>query len=294
MHAAPGRSESPVLMTEHLNTLAELRLAALDLLAEPEPASKSAGVSALVRSMAAEKMTLDTQASLSPQKPVPGRPVKPALVSPSDLKRRSMSSIEGRAVMIHALAHIEFNAINLALDAVWRYPGMPREYYTDWLQVAAEEAYHFTLLAGHLRTLGHTYGDFPAHNGLWDMADRTKDDLLARLALIPRTMEARGLDVSPGLRDKLAQAGDRDAAAILDIILRDEIGHVRIGNRWYGWLCEQRGLDPMESYDQLTNAYRAPAMRGPFNLEARRAAGFSEAELEALRFNAPGSSAGDA
>lgn len=281
-------------MTEHRNTLAELRQAALDLLAEPTPASKSAGVSALVRSLAAGQAILDTEASLFPSTPLPGRPATPALVPPSELKRRSMSSIEGRAVMIHALAHIEFNAINLALDAVWRYAGMPREYYTDWLKVAAEEAYHFTLLAGHLYTLGHAYGDFPAHNGLWDMADRTRDDLLARLALIPRTMEARGLDVSPGLRDKLAQAGDREAAAILDIILQDEIGHVRIGNHWYGWLCAQRRLDPIETYARLTHACRAPAMRGPFNLEARKAAGFSEAELEALRSDVPGSSAADA
>ena len=184
--------------------------------------------------------------------------------------------------MIHALAHIEFNAINLALDAVWRFPGMPGDYYVDWLCVAAEEALHFSLLDAHLRTLGFAYGDFPAHNSLWDMAEKTSGDVLARIALVPRTMEARGLDASPAVRAKLAQAGDEAAAAILDIILCDEIGHVAVGNRWFGWLCAERSLDPLKTYPQLAAAYKAPQPRGPFNLEARRAAGFSEEELAAL------------
>jgi len=260
----------------------ELRQAALYWLAEPVPADKAAGVSEMARRWAAGSMTLDNETVLSAESAVPGRPDRPELVPPASLKKRSMATVEGRAVMIHALAHIEFNAINLALDAAWRFPGMPARFYTDWLQVAAEEAYHYTLLAGHLQSLGYAYGDFPAHNGLWEIADRTRDDVLARIALIPRTMEARGLDVSPGLRDKLAQAGDHDAAAILGIILRDEIGHVRIGNHWYGWLCGQRGLNPLDIYEQLALAYKAPALRGPFNIEARLAAGFTEAELDAL------------
>lgn len=265
----------------------ELRQAALHWLAESVPAGKAGGVSEMARRWAAGSMTLDTEAVLSAENAVPGRPVRPELVPPASLKRRSMATVEGRAVMIHALAHIEFNAINLALDAVWRFPGMPAQFYTDWLQVAVEEAYHYTLLVGHLQSLGYAYGDFPAHNGLWEIADRTRDDVLARIALIPRTMEARGLDVSPGLRDKLAQAGDRAAAAILEIILRDEIGHVRIGNHWYGWLCEQRNLNPLDTYEQLALAYKAPALRGPFNIEARLAAGFTEAELDALTLNPP-------
>lgn len=265
------------------NIPAELRHTALHWLAEKDPAAKAVGVCELAHRWEVGDMTLDREAVLSSESLIPGRPEKPELVPPTDLKRRGMSTLEGRAVLIHALAHIEFNAINLALDAVWRYPGMPVEFYSDGLQVAAEEAYHFTLLVGHLQVLGHAYGDFPAHNGLWELADRTRDDLLARIALIPRTMEARGLDVSPGLRDKLAQAGDRAAAAILDIILRDEIGHVRIGNHWYGWLCRLRSLDPIGTYEQLINTYHAPAMRGPFNVEARKAAGFTDAELEALK-----------
>ena len=130
--------------------------------------------------------------------------------------------------------------------------------------------------------MGHAYGDFPAHSSLWEMADKTRNDPLARMALVPRTMEARGLDVVPSIRDKLAQAGDLKAAGILDIILRDEIGHVTIGNRWYLYLCEQRGLEPVATYATLAKEYRAPVMRGPFNIEARLAAGFSESELSAL------------
>ena len=185
-------------------------------------------------------------------------------------------------MLIHALAHIEFNAMNLALDAVWRFAAMPPEYYADWLRVAAEEATHFSLLTAHLALLGHQYGDFPAHDSLWEMVDKTCGDVLARMALVPRTLEARGLDAIPPLRAKLAQAGDLDAAKILDIILRDEVGHVEIGNRWYNFLCQQRGLEPRATYAELALRYQAPTVRGPFNLEARRRAGFTDAELQAL------------
>ena len=228
------------------------------------------------------QIELDVHTALDATRTIPGRPEKPELVSPLSVMRRSMNTPQGRAILIHALAHIEFNAINLALDAMWRFPDMPAAYYSDWLQVAAEEALHFTLLAEHLQTLGYAYGDFPAHNSLWEMAAKTQHDVLARIALVPRTMEARGLDATPPVRAKLAQAGDSEAAAILDVILRDEIGHVAIGNRWYGWLCEQRGLEPVATYAQLAKEYAAPVLRGPFNLEARRAAGFSELELAAL------------
>lgn len=261
----------------------ELRRAALHWLSETSPATKCAGVSALAAQYRAGRLTLDTASDLQPQAPLPGRPAKPELVGPAMLHQRGTATPAGRAILLHALAHIEFNAINLALDAVWRYPGMPEHYYADWLQIAAEEALHYELLAGHLRVLGQDYGDFPAHNGLWEMAERTSGDLLARIALIPRTMEARGLDVSPAIRDKLARAGDQAAAAILDVILRDEIGHVRVGNYWYRWLCAQRGLDPQTTHDRLARDYRAPAVRGPFNLQARRQAGFSEAEIAALQ-----------
>jgi uncharacterized ferritin-like protein (DUF455 family) len=260
----------------------ELRQAALHWLTVEDPAKKAAGTRRLAADWAAGKLSLDLSASIQPQAVIPGRPDKPELVAPRLVKRRSLQTAEGRAALIHALAHIEFNAINLALDAVWRFPDMPAAYYADWLQVAAEEALHFTLLNQHLYTLEFAYGDFPAHDSLWEMAAKTSDDVLARMALIPRTMEARGLDVTPGIRAKLQQAGDSAAAAILDIILRDEIGHVLIGNRWYGWLCEARKIDKVECYAQMAERYRAPALRGPFNVEARREAGFSEVEIGAL------------
>ena len=257
----------------------ELRDQALRCLLETDPSTKAAGVAALARAFADGEFKLDSGASIEETAGIPGRQVRPELVHPRQVGRRSMATIEGRAMLVHALAHIEFNAVNLALDALWRFPGMPDAYYIDWLQVSKEEACHFTLLADHLATLGHAYGDFAAHDSLWEMVENTKGDVLARMALVPRTLEARGLDAIPPLRAKIAQAGDAAAAAILDIILRDEVGHVEIGNRWYGFLCEARGLELRATYDELVVQYRAPVLKGPFNLEARRRAGFTEVEL---------------
>ncbi len=260
----------------------ELRRLALQLLAETAIAAKVQGTRQLADAWPAKKLELDAVSELAVSQSIPGQPERPQLVSPLKVKKRAMNTAEGRAILIHALAHIEFNAINLALDAIWRFTGMPQAYYEDWLQVAGEEAYHFSLLSAHLQSLGYAYGDFPAHNSLWEMAERTRHDVLARMALVPRTMEARGLDATPALRAKLAQAGDIKAAEILDIILRDEIGHVTIGNRWFNYLCEQRGLDVLCAYEGLAREYKAPVLRGPFNLEARRAAGFTESELALL------------
>jgi uncharacterized ferritin-like protein (DUF455 family) len=226
---------------------------------------------------------LDTEAVLAPAPGIPGRPDRPRLVAPGQVPQRSVQAREGRAALLHAIAHIEFNAINLALDAVWRYPGMPPAYYVDWLRVAAEEAVHHALLVRHLASLGHAYGDFDAHDGLWSMCVETADDVVARMALVPRTLEARGLDATPLIQAKLRQAGDHEAVAILDILLRDEVGHVAVGNRWYHWLCTQRGLDPVAHYRLLARRHRAPRLRPPFNLEARARAGFSAAELDELQ-----------
>jgi uncharacterized ferritin-like protein (DUF455 family) len=203
-------------------------------------------------------------------------------VPPGEVPRRSPFTRAGRAALLHAVAHIEFNAINLALDAAWRFGGMPLAYHLDWLRVASEEALHFTLLAAHLRSLGHDYGDFDAHDGLWAMVEKTRGDALARMALVPRTLEARGLDATPPLQKKLARAGDARAVEILDIILRDEIGHVAIGNRWYRWLCARDGLEPHAHYRVLAARHGAPRLKPPFNLAARRAAGFDDDELAAL------------
>jgi uncharacterized ferritin-like protein (DUF455 family) len=260
----------------------ELRAAALHCLSLTDAPEKAESVRYLQRLWQEGRLTVHAQSVLKEQTVLPGRPLLPQLVRPAEVPRRSMHTSDGKAALVHALAHIEFNAINLALDAVWRFPGLPQEYYADWLKVAAEEAYHFILLSRHLQQQDYRYGDFHAHNGLWEMAEKTKESALARMALVPRTLEARGLDASPALRAKLSQAGDEAGASILDIILRDEIGHVAIGNRWYAFLCDQAGLEPITTYRDLANRYGAPALRGPFNFEARRQAGFSEAELVAL------------
>lgn len=273
----------PTHSFDNLHSQHEMRAAALHWLAHQDASEKAAGVRALQAAWQQGKLRLDTTPRLQEPAFLPGRPPLPELVAPSAVARRSMHTREGQAALVHALTHIEFNAINLALDAAWRFPGLPASYYADWLEVAAEEAYHFTLLKEHLQGLGYRYGDFTAHNGLWDMAEKTKDDVLARMALVPRTLEARGLDVSPALRNKLAQIGDQAGASILDIILRDEIGHVAIGNRWYAFLCAQSSLDPMLAYRNLAARHGAPSLRGPFNFDARRQAGFSEAELLALK-----------
>lgn len=214
--------------------------------------------------------------------PVPGRPERPELVQPRDLPKRKPVTVEGRAVLFHALTHIEFNAINLGLDAVYRFRGMPREYYDDWLRVADEEASHFVMLRDHLRTHGYDYGDFHGHNGLWEMAQKTAHDVMVRMALVPRCLEARGLDVNPGIKARLLENGDEAGAAKLDVILRDEIGHVAIGNRWFLALCEQRGLEPIAIYNSLIDEYMKGSLRPPFHIEARREAGFSEEELAYL------------
>lgn len=251
---------------------------ALTALLEPDPGRKCAILYSID-----DNMAILPNAVIAEPAGIPGRLPRPELVPPGKVGRRAMHTVEGRAVLLHALAHIELNAVNLAADILWRFAGMPVQFYLDWLKVAKEEAYHFQLLEGHLRTQGYAYGDFSAHNSLWEMAEKTRADLLARLALVPRTLEARGLDATPAVMAKLAQAGDQAAADILAIILRDEVGHVAIGNFWYKRLCAERGLDVVVTYAELAQKYKAPPLRGPFNLEARRAAGFDDRELQALQ-----------
>ncbi|OOG38792.1 ferritin-like domain-containing protein [Polaromonas sp. A23] len=261
----------------------ELRQGALQALMAHDPQQKVL----LVQSLRAQAATLliAEQDRLEAPPSLPGCPDRPELRSHLDVPKRSPFTPQGLATLLHAVTHIEFNAINLALDAAWRFEGMPRAYYLDWLQVAAEEAHHFSLLRAHLQAMGYDYGDFPAHTGLWDMTEKTAGDVLARMALVPRTLEARGLDATPAMQAKLRKVGSPGAlgaVAILDIILHDEIGHVAIGNHWYRHLCSERGLDPVATYAELAARYEAPALRGPFNLDARRAAGFDEAELAQL------------
>lgn len=259
----------------------ELRSAALQALCIDDPAAKCAAVHRLWSQRG--ELVLEPCARLAEPPGVPGRPARPPLVPPGTVPQRSPFTPAGRAALLHAIAHIEFNAINLALDAVWRFADLPPDYYLDWLRVADEEATHHALVAAHLGTLGHAYGDFDAHDGLWAMAVKTREDFLARMALVPRTLEARGLDVTPGIQDKLRRAGDLQAVAILDVILRDEVGHVAIGNHWYRWACQRDGRDPIAAYAQLAERYAAPKLKPPFNQEARRRAGFTAEEMAWLQ-----------
>lgn len=212
----------------------------------------------------------------------PGRPAKPGLVPPSMVPRRRLGSPEGRAALIHAIAHIEFNAINLALDAACRFAGMPADYYRDWLSVAADEARHFGMLQARLAALGFCYGDFPAHNGLWEMAIKTRHSCLERMALVPRVLEARGLDVTPGMISRLASAGDMETVSVLEVILEEEVRHVEIGTRWFRHCCKEQNQDPSREFLRLLDKHFSGSLRGPFNLDARRLAGFSETEMAAI------------
>lgn len=260
----------------------ELRQRALDAFCEPDPQRKVDMTHALWEQRSEITLHVHMQFDCPVE---PGRPERPHMVHPHEVPRRSPSNALGHAALMHSIAHIEFNAINLALDATWRFAQMPVDYYQDWLQVAHEEAHHFSMLLDHLHEMGFAYGDFPAHAGLWTMCEATRHDIIARMALVPRTLEARGLDATPVIQEKLRKVGSPHAmaaVAILDVILTEEIGHVSIGNRWYHWLCARDGLDPHTVYMQQAAWHRAPTPKPPFNLNARRNAGFSEAEILAL------------
>lgn len=210
-----------------------------------------------------------------------GRPSRPELVPGRRVPARGLGTVAGRVAAIHAVAHIEANAIDLALDAVHRFRSLPAGFCGDWLGVAADEARHFGLLRARLRALGADYGDLPAHGGLWDAAVATADDPLRRMALVPRVLEARGLDVGPAMIERFSSAGDEETAAVLRVVLADEIGHVAVGDRWFRWLCAERGLDPEPAFAALLDE-AGVVVRPPLNIEARRAAGFSAAELSSL------------
>jgi uncharacterized ferritin-like protein (DUF455 family) len=256
--------------------------AARDCLDADTPDTKVAMTAAAAAAFARGELAIPADAP--PPRPIgmPGRPGRPKLVSARALPQRGFGTPEGRAGFVHAIAHIEFNAIDLAWDAVYRFRSLPQAYYADWVGVASDEARHFMLLRGRLRQLGHDYGDFDAHNGLWEMAEKTADDGLARMALVPRVLEARGLDVTPGMIVKLRALGDDATAAILEVILREEVAHVAAGSRWFRWHCERVGVDPGARFREILVEHARGSLRGPFNREARSAAGFDEDELAAL------------
>jgi uncharacterized ferritin-like protein (DUF455 family) len=199
-------------------------------------------------------------------------------------KRRAFGSRAGRVALLHALAHIELNAVDLGWDIIVRFAGdgLPREFFDDWVRVAVEEAAHFELLTGRLADFGAAYGDLPAHDGLWEAAAATADDLLARLAVVPLVLEARGLDVTPAMAAQLDRVGDPQSAAILRRIFADEIGHVAIGRRWFDRVCAARGLDPATVFAERVRRCFKGDLKPPFNHAARSAAGLPAAYYEPL------------
>jgi uncharacterized ferritin-like protein (DUF455 family) len=215
----------------------------------------------------------------------PARPPRPELKAPREMpRRRAAGTTETRVALLHAVAHIELNAIDLAWDIVARFtaPELPRAFFDDWVRVGDDEARHFLLLADRLAALGAGYGDLPAHDGLWQAAHETRHDLLARLAIVPLVLEARGLDVTPAMIARLERLGDAESAAALRVIYADEIGHVAAGRRWFEWLCERRRSAPVETWRALVRTHFKGALKPPFNDEARAKAGFASAYYTAL------------
>ena len=246
-----------------------------------DPSLKCTAVAGLAAAFAAGKLRFDPESG-RPHVGEPGRPDRPSLIDPARVPRRRLGSAAGRAALVHAVAHIEFNAINLALDAACRFRDMPWEFHGDWISVAADEARHFTMLNARLVELGVAYGDLPAHNGLWEMAERTAESCLVRMALVPRVLEARGLDVTPGMIERLRQSGDEATLRILEIILSEEISHVAIGTRWFAHCCAREGKDPNTTFIRLLQEHNTGAIRGPFNRPARLQAGFTPLEMDRL------------
>ncbi len=226
---------------------------------------------------------LDWQEGETPlQLDQPGKLDKPVLVELKKIKKRGFNSIQQRASLIHALAHIELTAVNLAWDSIYRYRGLPKKYYDDWVQTGKEESQHFQLLQQSLNNMGYKYGDFPVHNELWQMAVTTADDLMARMAIVHRVLEARALEVIPFSVDKFRDLGDKHTADSLIIIANDEIGHVNAGARWFRYRCEQEKVNSDEMFFKLIKKYLKASPKGPFNYDARLKAGFSQNELQEL------------
>lgn len=256
--------------------------AARTCLAESDPFEKVALTQEFAERFFRGELNLHDPDGLVEPIKAPGRPDKPVLVPPKNLPKRGMGTTEGRACFLHAITHIEFNAVNLAWDAVYRFRNMPREFYADFVKVASDEARHFTMLSNRLREMDMHYGDFEAHNGLWEMAEKTAHSCLARMALVPRVLEARGLDVTPGMMARLRSVGDHTSADILEIILAEEIPHVAAGTRWFLWCCQQENREPLQTFSDLITGLAKASIRGPYNLPARNAAGFGDIEMAML------------
>lgn len=259
--------------------------AAIRVLAASDPAAKTIAARQMYDQWQINELALPVLDERTPALPIPdfpGRPSKPDLVNPRDLKRRRLGSVEGRISLLHAIAHIEFNAINLAADMVARFALDSRikdenrlEFITDWVSVCNDEARHFAMIEERLIELGSTYGDFPAHNGLWEAAISTKDDLAARLVIAPMVLEARGLDVTPKMIENLQKFGDKESANILTTIFNEEIAHVAAGVRWFRHICEQENQSENSYFQALLTTHFKGSLKPPFNVEARNLAGLS-------------------
>lgn len=228
---------------------------------------------------------LSLRSPLDPPLPErPGRPAKPELVPPKAVGKRSLHTVNGRIATLHAIAHIELNAVDLALDIVARFATepVPNSFFDGWMQVAFEEAKHFRMVRARLNDMGADYGDMPAHDGLWQAAHSTRNDLTARLAVVPLILEARGLDVTPSLQAKMRETGDLESAAVLDVIYNDEKGHVAIGAKWFRFLCARERKDPAATFQQLVRANFRGSLKAPFNDIARAEAGLTPSFYRSL------------
>jgi uncharacterized ferritin-like protein (DUF455 family) len=258
-----------------------LAAGAVGILTTGDPAAKTSRAHALAAVWRSGRIEPGT--ARPPDRPA--RPARPLLLAPREMpKRKAGPSLAGRIALLHSLAHIELNAIDLAWDLIARFaaPHLPRAFFDDWVEVGDQEAAHFELLATRLSELGAAYGDLPAHDGLWQAALETRHDLLARLAIAPLVLEARGLDVTPGMIAALRRHGDEASAAALAVIYREEIGHVAAGKRWFDWLAGERGLEPAAAFRDLVQRHFRGRLKPPFNAAARDAAGMSAAFYDAM------------
>jgi uncharacterized ferritin-like protein (DUF455 family) len=260
-----------------------LRGGAIEAIGSPDLDRKTEIAQETARRWFARRLSL--RSPLDPVLPDrPGRPAKPELIPPKQMEKRSLHTIKGRVALLHAIAHIELNAVDLALDIVARFATepVPNSFFDGWMQVAFEEAKHFRLVRTRLQDLGADYGDLPAHDGLWQAAHATRNDLTARLAVVPLILEARGLDVTPALQAKMRETGDLESAAVLDIIYNDEKGHVAVGAKWFRFLCAREKRDPARTFHELVRAnFRGP-LKAPFNDIARAEAGLTPSFYRSL------------
>jgi uncharacterized ferritin-like protein (DUF455 family) len=257
--------------------LTSLREAARLIVASPDTAMKVKLAKITAKAWFGARLSLGGHVTGLAMPDRPGRPVRPQLLAPREMPRRTTGGLKGRIALLHALAHIELNAVDMTWDLIGRFvtAPVPRSFFDDWVQVGLEEAKHFDLLDRRLKALGAAYGDHPAHDGLWQAAQATQDNLLARVAIVPLVLEARGLDVTPAMQTNLEAAGDQPSADILAIIYRDEKRHVAFGAKWFRYLCARENLAPEPTFHNLVRTYFRGPVKPPFNDKARSEAGLT-------------------